>query len=299
MRNTDTLLARKALFDGYLKLQTHNLSTFHFSSIFLWQDFFDFEFEVVEESLCVYAHQKGGCFLYLPPLSKAWQPRVVEHCFSKMNRTNPKTARIENIEQMQLEAFEDKFKAYAKLEEYVYQKEDLIGLKGHTYKSQRHDIHHFQLHHKALFRPYEEQDFKDCLVLYEHWARNRHNKHGDAVYRSMLEENRIVHELALKYQGSLDLVGYVVEVDKKLVAYSFGYLLNQQTFCVLLEITDVNIVGLSAFIFNRICAQEELRDFSLINTMDDFGLPYVAASKQAYHPKLKPVSYTVILRNSP
>lgn len=289
MRNIDGLLAQKALFEQYAGLQTHQLSSFHFSSIFLWQDFFDFEFQVIEDNLCIYAHQNKGCFLYLPPLSKTWNPSIVEHCFLKMNKINPRTARIENVEESPVSAF----KIYPKTREYVYRKQDLIKLKGHAYKSQRHEINHFQAHHQALLRPYQDQDFKSCMDLYRRWAKNRYDKHEDSVYRSMLEENRKVHELALSYHEVLGLVGRLVENDKKIVAYSFGYPLNSQIFCVLLEIIDTGLTGLGAFIFNRFCADEALEPCVLINTMDDFGLPFVAASKQAYHPFLTPISYTM------
>jgi hypothetical protein len=293
MRNPDDLLAKKNLVDQYLKLQTHQLSTFHFSSIFLWQDFFDFDFEIIEDSLCIFANQKDSSFLYFPPLSDSWKPSVAQECFIKMNKINPRTARIENIEQAQLNLLGDQYKANVKSHEYVYQKEDLVQFKGQAYKSQRHDIHHFQAREPNVFRPYEPEDLKACLDLYERWARNRYNKHEDEVYRQMLQENRIVHELALNDYKPLGLVGYVVEIDQKIAAYSFGYSLNAQNFCVLLEITNIDVIGLSAFIFNRVCADEVLREHALINTMDDFGLPYVAASKQAYHPFQKPISYTV------
>ena len=139
----------------------------------------------------------------------------------------------------------------------------------------------------------QPKDARACSSLYEHWAKNRRDKHEDEVYRQMLKENRIVHELALFFYKQLGIVGYVVEINKKIEAYSFGYSLNSEIFCVLLEITNPDISGLSAFIFNRVCADEDLKEHTLINTMDDFGLPYVAASKQAYHPNLKPVSYTI------
>jgi hypothetical protein len=229
----------------------------------------------------------------LPPLGQGVGLPTINHCFERMNKVNPRTARIENVEQSQLAWFGSNFKAHVKTQEYVYLKDDLIDLKGHAYKSQRHDIHHFQANHQALFRPYEDKDARSCFSLYEHWAKNRHDKHEDEVYRQMLEENRIVHELALFFYKQLGLVGYVVEVDQKIVAYSFGYSLNSQIFCVLLEITNVSSSGLSAFIFNRVCADDKQRQHALINTMDDFGIPYVAASKQAYHPSVKPVSYTI------
>ena len=36
--------------------------------------------------------------------------------------------------------------------------------------------------------------------------------------------------------------------------------------------------------FKSFCADQELKDFSRINTMDDFAMPNVARAKQAYHP---------------
>lgn len=295
MRNADCLLAQKALFEKYVSLQTHQLSAFHFSCLFLWQDFFDFEFEVMDGNLCIYAHQPRGCFLYLPPLGRSWESSIVERTFLKMNKINARVARIENVEQEQVPRGQGelKFKSYPKSQEYVYRKQDLIELKGSAYKSQRHDINHFQAHHQTLFRPLEERDFKSCMDLYQRWARNRHDKHADPVYRSMLEENKIVHELALRYHKPLGLVGRIVESGQKIMAYSLGYPLNSKIFCVLLEIIDVGFGGLGAFIFNRFCADEALKSYAFINTMDDFGLPHVAVSKQAYRPFLTPLSYTL------
>ncbi len=293
MRNLEKLLSQKTIFEKHLNSKLYQLSPYHFSSIFLWQDFFDFEFEIVEDSLCIFAQQEGACFLYLPPLTPTIKVSVLEYCFLKMNKINPRVARIENVQQSQLLFFENLFKVQTKSSEYVYRKEDLIDLKGQDYKSQRHDIHRFQSQCQSLFRPYEDKDFKQCLSLYESWAQNRHDKHTDQVYRQMLSENKIVHELALNFHKALGLVGYIVEVDKKIVAYSFGYSLNTEIFCVLLEIADVKISGVNAFIFNRVCSDEKFKEHALINTMDDFGLPFVAASKQAYHPVEKPVSYII------
>ncbi len=292
MRNINGLLDQKSTFLKYLSLQEHELSSYHFSSIFLWQDFFDFDFELINQSLCIFAHNQGSCFQYLAPLAEEFDQAVIEASFKKMNAINPRTARIENIAERDLKFF-DTYKSYEKCAEYVYDKQALVSLKGHAYKSHRHDIHHFQRHHQGVFRPYEMEDYRGCMALFEQWAQNRYDKHEDLIYRTMLQENQKVHELALLYHKPLDLVGFVVEINQKIAAYSFGYVLNLQTFCVLLEITDPHVNGLSAFIFNCFCSSEALRQCKLINTMDDFGLPFISSSKEAYHPQFKPVSFTI------
>ena len=62
------LLEQKALVESFLTQGPRPLSGFSFVSVFAWCDFFDFEFKMIGKSLCVFAHQEEGCFLYLPPL---------------------------------------------------------------------------------------------------------------------------------------------------------------------------------------------------------------------------------------
>ena len=71
MTKPDDLLRHKKLFDEFARRRPHQLSVFHFSSVFLWQDFFEFSFEVLDDYLCVWAKHAFGTFLYLPPLGKA------------------------------------------------------------------------------------------------------------------------------------------------------------------------------------------------------------------------------------
>jgi hypothetical protein len=48
--------------------------------------------------------------------------------------------------------------------------------------------------------------------------------------------------------------------------------------------------------FKSFCADEQLTDFSQINTMDDFAMPNVARAKQAYHPSELISSYSVSVK---
>jgi hypothetical protein len=49
-----------------------------------------------------------------------------------------------------------------------------------------------------------------------------------------------------------------------------------------LEVTDLTVKGLSAYIFASICRQVE--GYTLINTGDAEGLPGLAESKEHWHP---------------
>jgi hypothetical protein len=298
--NQGELLNEKSLVDSYLMAGPRPLSVYSFVSIYAWCDFFDFEFKVIDDCLCAFAHREGGCFLYLPPLGKDFGPSTIGAVFEHMTRGGrPKAVnRIENIPGNLLSAIDQsRYNQYSKPAEYVYRKEDLIALKGNAYKSQRHDCNSFAAHHgRHSFEPYTDDDLEPCLGLYERWADDRAKTHSDVIYQSMLHENLQVHARLLRDWQPLDLIARVLKVDGKVIGYTFGFRLDEETFCVYAEIADLKITGAAAYMFKSFCADGELKGLSRINTMDDFAMPNVARAKQAYHPSELIPSYAVSLK---
>ncbi len=278
------LLSHKGIFDQYLSRSSRPLSVYHFSAIFAWQDFFEFRFEIIDERLCVFAYQHGEPFLYLPPLGGAVSAATVDKCFEFMKGS--RLARIENICDNQLPAFErGGYNADLKAHEYVHARKDLVELAGSAYKSKRHDIHVFEARYPgAIFRPYVPEDLEACKALYGRWSQERKAHNDDPLYAGMLEDNARVHPLLIANAAVLGLIGRVVIVNGDIAGYTFGYPLDERTFCVLLEVTDLGLTGLAAYLFNRFCADVELGRYDLINTMDDCGIPNVAAAKQSWLP---------------
>ncbi len=295
MSRASDLLKHKKLFDQFAAQKPHSLSAYHFSSIFLWHEFFDFTFEVIDGHLCVFAAHELGVFLYLPPLSKKLDPAVTEKCFKKLALLNHKkgVARIENVLEDDLPAFGETRRKTARSPEYCYVREDIVGLKGNAYKSKRSGYNQFVKAVSHEFAPFDRKWSRDCLKLYDAWAANRAARSTDDVYKAMLEENRGVHELIFQYADELGLEGRVVLIKGKPQAYTFGYSLNTDIFCVLVEITNIDIKGLSVYIFSRFCADDALKSFKFINAMDDFAMDNVAKTKGSFRPSFLVHSYTV------
>ena len=135
-----------------------------------------------------------------------------------------------------------------------------------------------------LFVPYTLRMRKDCLLLYAQWAKVRKARNADDIYQQMIDENVKVHDLCLRYHKELGLVGRVVFIEGALSAYSFGFRLKDDTFCVLLEIADPAIKGLPTYIFKEFCADPQVRKFLFVNVMDDFGLERIRATKLSFRP---------------
>jgi hypothetical protein len=100
----------------------------------------------------------------------------------------------------------------------------------------------------------------------------------------LLEDSVSAHEFAWGHASELQLAGSVLRRNGTLYGYTFGYWLDRQTWCVLLEVTDRTIPGSAQFLFRETCRQARAEGAEFINTMDDSGLTGLRLSKEAYHP---------------
>lgn len=290
------LLEQKSLIENCFKEQEYCLSSFSFPSIFSWKDYFQFDLEIIQGSLCIFAQNQMGMFLYLPPLGRMTGQKVIRECFRIMDESNRHCglSRIENVSEQHLDVFpHDEFVWYRKSYEYCYDRRDIAGLKGNAYKSKRSSYNQFRRLYHYQYLAFEESMLKGCLQLYDRWADDRRRKCANEIFCEMLKENRKVHELILRQFSALNLIGRVVLVGNQIRAYTVGFEINPKMFCVLFEIADLTLKGLPTFIFSRFCDDEALRKYVFINVMDDFEMEHVKKAKLSFHPILLFPSYVV------
>src|SRR5262245_49596637 len=279
------LLKNKDEITMHFRAGGNPLSAASFPNIFIWQDFFDFTCETIDHSLLIFAANEVGCFLYAPPAAKAISETAIQEAFSRMRERNRGSAvsRVENVPSKDL----DKFRKYVTREkspDYLYRREDIAQLKGNAYKTHRWSYNYFVENNSAEFLPYEDQMQEECRALYRRWAEERAGRCDDPVYRQMLEDNAKVHQRILHHHKEIDLIGRVIKIKGRICGYTFGFSLNEETFCILCEIIDLSIKGAAVFIFREFCRDGGLRNFSFINAMDDSDMPNIRRVKESFHP---------------
>ena len=289
------LLNQRMTIERALLDEQSPLSSRAFANIFIWQDYFSFDVRLINDSLCVFAENEVGRFMYFPPIGENYSPQLLEECFAIMEEKNKGNgvSRIENVSYVDQKRYlAGQYQFYKKGYEYCYFKEDILALKGNGFKSKRSSYNRFIKNNPYQFRPYEKSMAKECLVLYDRWVENRKRHHDDELYLHMLDENRRVHRLALDFYERLGLIGRVVLIDGKIAAYSFGYPIRPDVFCILFEIADLDKSGLSVFIFRSFCDDPLLRPYRFINVMDDFGLKNIERTKNSFRPTILFPVYT-------
>ncbi len=278
-------LKDQKLFNRFLGFAPAELAAFSFANIYIWRSLYTIEWFLCGKSLCVFFRDALGSFMYLPPLAKDPDPQAASRAFAQMGRINKnkELSRIENIPLKETEYYRSLgYCVREKFPDYLCLRSDLALLKGNKFKSQRAAYNYFTKHYVGAAAALGPADREDCLVLFDFWARQRKAHCLDPVYCGMLEDNRKVLREALDNYKKLGLRGITVRINRELKAFSFGYPLNKNTFCILYEITDLGVKGLAQFIFRRF--SQELKDYRYINIMDDSGLENLRKTKLSYKP---------------
>ncbi len=225
------------------------------------------------------------------------EPGVVETCFKIMDsyNNNPGISRVENVEEKDLGYFEKSgYASYEKPGDYLYLREDLTGLSGNRYKSKRWAYNYFARNYSAGIQPLSSKDRDAALSLCGNWKQERKEKFSHPLYQKTLEDNSSAQKEAVENFEGLGLSGLSVKIDGKLCAYTFGFKLSPDTFCILSETCDLSYRGISEFIFREFC--RGLKGLKYINIMDDSGLENLKKVKLSYCPQRVIPNYVIIRR---
>ncbi len=279
------------MFNEFLSFTDRGLSAYTFENIYIWKAVFDVNWTIIDDSLCVFFKDRSGCFMYLPPLAKKVSGKIIEQSFAIMDGINKNKliSRIENVTEDNLPFYRELGYKYSETgREYLCLRRDLAELKGDKFKSKRASLNYFLKHYRFEYLPFSLEYKRKCLSLYKNWARARSVKNADRVYRGMLEDNYLCLKALLDNYSGLDFEGRIIRIGGDLKGFTFGFRLDDDTFCVSHEITDLDVKGVSQFIFQKFSS--ELTGYGYINIMDDSGLQNLKKVKLSYHPaKLLPV----------
>jgi len=288
----------KPLFNKFLRLTRHDLSVYAFENIYIWRPLFDIYWAVVRNNLCVFLKDKIGCFLYLPPLGEKIDPQAVDGAFKIMDgvNSNKEISRIENIEKSGVSFYEDLgYKCSYKSSDYLCLRTNLAGLRGNRFKSQRAVFNYFRKHYNYEYLQFSPKYKRACLELYGLWAVERMAKTKDKIYQGMISDSRGCLKILLRDYTHLNITGRIVKIGDRIKAFTFGFPINPDTFCILYEIADLSVKGLAQFIFRRFC--RELSGYKYINIMDDSGLENLKQVKLSYHPEKLIPAYIITRKN--
>jgi hypothetical protein len=258
-----------------------------------WQD--EFSYALTRKDNHSFIVALYGPYVYLPAPPRPFTIESLQTAFDYMKKVNgsgPGISRIEGLTEKQKEQAQTwQFDPRLTLSEYVYNRQLLTGLHGDPYRAKRAEINHFLKENTVVFRPYRVKDLKACGELYELWKSQRLPSLQGEMGEKMILASQKAHFRALHQGEDWGMDAWVVLINQRICAYTVGAALNSTTYGIYMEVTDLTIKGLSAYIFANVCRQ--LESYSFINTGDAEGLPRLAESKEHWHPSKKLMLYAI------
>lgn len=173
--------------------------------------------------------------------------------------------------------------------DYVYNAADLITLKGKKYHGKRNHLAHFAALGEAGYEPIGEENLEECHQMNEEWCKiNGCDKNItlSAEACAVGQAFRNFHELG--YAGGL------LRLNGRIVAYSMGEPLTQDTFVVHIEKAFADVEGAYTAI-NREFAAHFCEGYAFVNREDDVGEEGLRRAKMSYNPALLLEKYSAEL----
>lgn len=268
-------------------LASDTLAAFSFPYHYICTSLLPYWWLDLHDTLFLFAQSADGWFMPLPPLGPRPLDQTIREAFALMRQWNGSSpvSRIENVTAAQKQVLERKgIEWYRKDGDYLYTTSALAALSGDQYKSQRALCNRAEREQELTREPYRADHQEACVQLHRRWALQKHQGQLDSMGRMLLEDAEAAHLRVLAEHDRIGLAGTVVKVKDAVVAYTFGYWLTAQTWCILLEVADRSITGLAQWLFRDTCRTAMSHGAVCINTMDDAGLPGLRQNKLAYHP---------------
>ena len=163
--------------------------------------------------------------------------------------------------------------------DYIYLREDLISLKGKKLQPKRNHINKFKsLYPDWSYESLDDSNVEECFQMALQW-RNQNGCDEDAEKNAemcvTLNSLRLYKELGLK--------GGVLRAEGRIVAFTVGEQVCQDTFVVHIEKAFPDVEGAYPMI-NQQFVQHECMDYQYVNREDDTGAEGLRKAKLSYRP---------------
>lgn len=165
--------------------------------------------------------------------------------------------------------------------EYIYKRTDLAELPGRKYHSKRNHISAFSKAYNWSYEPIDDTNLEEVLAMSEEWYRKRKEEDPE----NTLETEHEAISYILKHRDELNVIGGLIRVDGKVVAFTYGSPINNR-------VLDVHVEkALPEFreaytVINREFAAHVPENYIYLNREDDMGLEGLRKAKLSYKPEI-------------
>lgn len=256
-----------------------------FANVFLWARHYNVEFAVHKKVLLFRDDSAGYGFAFpagededvrniIPDLIRWAEEDGQDFCLYGITKEN-----FEKLDKWFPGMFEIEYDR--DVADYVYEAEKLATLSGKKLHSKRNHINKFKTVHGEnwSYETLTDENLEECFQMALKW-RNLNGCDDD------LEKNAemCVTLNSLRLFRELKLTGGFIRVDGKIVAFSIGEGINEDTFVVHIEKAFSDMEGAYTVINQQFIEHEVLGHYRYVNREEDLGIEGLRKAKLSYKP---------------
>lgn len=175
--------------------------------------------------------------------------------------------------------------------DYVYETERLATLKGKKLSAKRNHINRFIEKYEWSYEKITHANKELCWEMEQNWLELHMQEPGEE--KRELEAEKKAIRTALDHFEELNFTGGILKADGKVVAFTIGEQLNEDTMVVHFEKAYPDMQGAFQMI-NREFAANNCKGMKYINREEDTGDPGLRKAKMSYYPDLFAKKYYAI-----
>lgn len=293
----DIELKDKELITSYTLSSPRQNCDLSFSNLCSWRFLYDTKF-AIQDGFLLLKFWAEGELVYMMPIGNGDLGKALDALKEDACREGAPLCLLGICGGMcsELEAFmpgQFQFTADRDYADYIYMRSDLATLSGKRFQSKRNHVNKFKRTYNYEYAPITPDRIQECLDLEAEWckANNCDQQEGTGNERRALI-------YALHNFDALGLTGGILHVDGKIVAFTFGMPINQDTFGVHVEKADTAVDGAYAMI-NYEFANHIPEQYTYINREEDLGIEGLRKAKLSYQPVTILEKYMACLKSHP
>ena len=164
----------------------------------------------------------------------------------------------------------------------------MVTLEGRKYNKKKNKLNFFKKNYDFKYHKITKENISLVNNFQNFWCLKKECEKN----RDLFNENLGIKYLIDNY-SELDIKGGFIEVDGKVIAYSFGEIINEDIVVIHIEKADENYKG-SYQAINAIFLEKEWQGYTFVNREDDAGILGIRIAKSSYLPEKMLKKYSLI-----
>ena len=173
--------------------------------------------------------------------------------------------------------------------DYIYSTEKLTNLAGKKLHGKRNHIARFN-DNPWSYEPITKENLDECIKMNKEWCEKNECFESEA---KLLEACAVMK--ALSHFEEFNLLGGLLRMDGRVVAFTIGEPLNSNTFVVHVEKAFAEIQGAYPMI-NQQFVIHECQEYEYVNREEDMGEEGLRKAKMSYYPEILLDKYRAIYK---